>query len=45
MKLTSDWETSLYYISKGEMEEEEFLKSIESFIGKQIDLYKEVKEN
>ena len=43
-KLTSDWETSLYYISKGEMREEDFLKEIENFIARQIDLYKHVKD-
>lgn len=39
-KLTSDWETSLYYISKGKSREEDFLQEIEAFIAKQIDLYK-----
>ena len=43
-KLTSDWETSLYYISKGKSREEDFLQEIEAFIAKQIDLYKCVNE-
>ena len=43
-KLTSDWETSLYYISKGKSREEDFLQDIEAFIAKQIDLYKCVNE-
>ena len=43
-KLTSDWETSLYYISKGKSREEDFLQEIEAFIAKQIDLYKYVNE-
>lgn len=43
-KLTSDWETSLYYISKGKSREEDFLQDIEAFITKQIDLYKCVNE-
>lgn len=43
-KLTSDWETSLYYISKCKSREEDFLQEIEAFIAKQIDLYKCVNE-
>ncbi|WP_148466118.1 DNA topoisomerase 3 [Peptoniphilus harei] len=43
-KLTYDWETSLYYISKGKSREEDFLQEIEAFIAKQIDLYKCVNE-
>lgn len=43
-KLTSDWETSLYYISKGKSREEDFLQEIGAFIAKQIDLYKCVNE-
>ena len=42
-KLTSDWETKLYYISKGKVKAEDFVKEIENFISKEIDKYKHVK--
>ena len=42
-KLTSDWETKLYYISKGKVRAEDFVKEIENFINKEIDKYKHVK--
>lgn len=42
-KLTSDWETKLYYISKGKAKAEDFVKEIENFISKDIDKYKHVK--
>ena len=42
-KLTSDWETKLYYISKGNVKAEDIVKEIENFISKEIDKYKHVK--
>lgn len=42
-KLTSDWETKLYYISKGKVRAEDFVKEIENFINKEIDKYKHAK--
>ena len=42
-RLTSDWETKLYYVSKGKVKAEDFVKEIENFISKEIDKYKHVK--